>query len=116
MNKIEKKRINISSKRQVTIPAKYFNSLGLEKELDCICYNGMLILTPAPKENSDFNEEILKDLIKQGLSGEQLLYEFKKIKSNLRPAVEKLIEEADKVAESSSVKYLDITDDIFGDD
>ncbi|WP_243117000.1 AbrB/MazE/SpoVT family DNA-binding domain-containing protein [Natranaerovirga hydrolytica] len=43
---MEKRRINISSKRQITIPAKYYEALGLDKEIDCICSNDMLILTP----------------------------------------------------------------------
>lgn len=113
---IEKRRINISSKRQITIPAKYFEALGLDKEIDCIYSNDMLILTPVKKEDPAFAEEILADLIRQGFSGEKLLVEFKKINRKVRPAVEKLIEEADKIAEESSSYYVDPTDDIFGDD
>ncbi len=113
---IEKRRINISSKRQITIPAKYFEALGLDKEIDCIYSNDMLILTPVRKEDPAFAEEILSDLIKQGYSGERLLVEFKKINRKVRPAIEKLIEEADKIAEKSSSYYTDPTDDIFDDD
>ena len=75
---MEKRRINISSKRQITIPAKYFDSLGLDKELDCIYSKDMLILLPVKKEDPAFAEEILQDLIEQGFSGEKLLTEFKK--------------------------------------
>jgi bifunctional DNA-binding transcriptional regulator/antitoxin component of YhaV-PrlF toxin-antitoxin module len=110
---IEKHRINISSKRQITIPAKYFEALGFEKELDCIYSNDMLILTPVKKEDSAFAEEILADLIKQGYSGEKLLDEFKNINRTVRPAVEKLIDEADRIAKTSSLNYADQTDDIF---
>ncbi len=112
---IEKRRINISSKRQITIPAKYFQALGLDKEVDCIYSNDMLILTPVKKEEPAFAEEILKDLIQQGYSGEKLLEEFKKINRKVRPAVEKLIEEADQIAKAASTNYVDPTDDIFGD-
>jgi len=113
---IEKKRINISSKRQITIPAKFFRALNLDKELECIYYDDMLILTPIKKEDSAFSEEILKDLIEQGYSGEKLLAEFKKINRKIRPAVEKLIEEADEIAKVASSNYVDLTDDIFGDE
>ena len=113
---IEKKRINISSKRQITIPAKFFRALNLDKELECIYYDDMLILTPIKKEDSAFSEEILKDLIEQGYSGEKLLAEFKKINRKIRPAVEKLIEEADEIAKIASTNYVDPTDDIFGDE
>jgi len=111
---MEKRRINISSKRQITIPVKYFEALGLDKEIDCIYSNDMLILMPVKKEDPAFAEEILADLIEQGYSGEKLLSEFKKVNRKVRPAVEKLIEEADKIAEAASANYLDPTDDIFG--
>ena len=113
---MEKRRINISSKRQITIPAKYFEALGLDKELDCIYSNDMLILIPVKKEDPAFAEEILADLIQQGYSGKKLLAEFKNINRKVRPAVEKLIEEADKIAKVASTNYVDPTDDIFGDE
>lgn len=113
---MEKRRINISSKRQITIPAKYYEELGFSKELDCIYSKGMLILTPVKREDPAFAEEILADLISQGYSGEKLLSEFKKINRQIRPAVEKIIEEADALAEAASENYIDPTDDIFGTD
>lgn len=113
---IEKRRIHISSKRQITIPTKYFEALGLSNEVDCICANGMLILTPLKNENSAFAEEILADLVEQGYSGQKLLAEFKRLSRQVRPAVEKLIEEADALAASASANYVDRTDEIFGND
>ncbi|MDD2443288.1 MAG: AbrB/MazE/SpoVT family DNA-binding domain-containing protein [Desulfotomaculaceae bacterium] len=114
--RMEKRRISISSKRQITIPAKYFDSLGLEKEIDCIYSKDMLILLPVKKGDPAFAEDILQDLIQKGFSGEKLLAEFKKINRKVRPAVEKLIEEADKIAREASVNYVDLTEDIFGDE
>ncbi len=113
---IESRRINISSKRQITIPVKYYEALGLSKELDCIYTNDMLILTPVRKDDPVFAEEILSDLIQQGFSGEKLLTEFKNINRKIRPAVEKLIEEADEIAKAAFYNYVDPTDEIFGDD
>jgi hypothetical protein len=110
---LEKRRINISSKRQITIPAKYYEALGLSKELDCIYSKGMLILTPVRNEDPAFAEEILKDLISQGYTGEKLLAEFKKINSKIRPAIEKMLEEADNLAKEASKNYIDNTADIF---
>jgi bifunctional DNA-binding transcriptional regulator/antitoxin component of YhaV-PrlF toxin-antitoxin module len=111
---MEKRRIHISSKRQITIPAKYYEALGFSKEIDCIYSNGMLILTPVKKDDPAFAEEILADLIDQGYSGEKLLAEFKKINSQIRPAIEKIIEEADTLAKAASENYIDPSDDIFG--
>ena len=113
---IEKRRINISSKRQITIPAKYFEALGFEKEIECIYTDHMLILTPVKDDDHYFAEEILEDLIHQGYKGEKLLEEFKRINKQIRPAVEELIKEADKIAEEASKDYVDKTDEIFGDD
>jgi bifunctional DNA-binding transcriptional regulator/antitoxin component of YhaV-PrlF toxin-antitoxin module len=113
---MEKRRIKISSKRQITIPAKYFEALGLKNEIDCIYSNDMLILTSVKRDDAAFAEEILADLIKQGYSGEKLLEEFKMINRKVRPAVEKLIEEADKIAKNASNNYVDPTDDIFDDE
>ena len=113
---MEKRRINISSKRQITIPAKYYKTLGLSKELDCIYSNGMLILTPVRKDDPAFAEEILSDLVSQGYTGEKLLAEFKKINRQVRPAIEKIIEEADDLAKTASQGYTDPTGAIFGTD
>ncbi len=113
---VERRRINISSKRQITIPVKYYESLGLKKELECIYANGMLILTPVHNDDPAFAEEILADLIEQGYSGEKLLSEFKQINRKIRPAVEKLIEKADQIAMETSLNYFDPTDEVFGDD
>ncbi len=56
------------------------------------------------------------DLINQGYTGKKLLEEFKKANRKVRPAVEQLIKEADKIAETTSTNYIDRTDDIFDDE
>lgn len=112
---MEKRRIRISSKRQITIPAKYYDSLGLSDEVDCICTDDMLIFLPVKREDSAFSEEILADLIQQGYTGKQLLAEFKRVNRQVRPAVEQIIKEADALAKKATSKgYKDPTDDIFG--
>ncbi|HBN96698.1 MAG TPA: AbrB family transcriptional regulator [Firmicutes bacterium] len=113
---MEKRRIRISSKRQVTIPAKYYDSLELSDEVDCIYANNMLIFLPVKRQDSVFAEEILADLIQQGYTGETLLAEFKKINRQIRPAVEQIIREADALAKVASENYRDLTDEIFGSD
>jgi bifunctional DNA-binding transcriptional regulator/antitoxin component of YhaV-PrlF toxin-antitoxin module len=114
--KYDRKRIKISSKRQITIPAKYYDALKIHKEMECIYTEGMLILLPIRNEKSEFAEEILKDLINQGYSGEELLKEFKRINRNVRPAVEKMIEEADDLAKKVAEDYVDYTADIFDEE
>ena len=109
----EKRRIHISTKRQITIPSKYFEAMGLSTEIDCIYANGMLILTPTKNEGAAFAEEILSDLVARGYSGQNLIREFQRINRQIRPAVEKLIKEADLLAKEASEQYKDRTDEIF---
>jgi len=114
---IETKRIQISSKRQITIPSKFYNALGFDKEVECIFSGDMLILKPVKQEDSYFAEQILDDLIRQGYSGDQLLVEFKKMNRKVKPAVEKLIEEADQIAKLASMDSKNLTNNLFtGDD
>ncbi len=114
--KYNRKRIKISSKRQIIIPAKYYDALKIDKEMECIYTEGMLILLPIRNEKSEYAEEILKDLIHQGYSGEELLKEFKRINRKVRPAVEKVIEEADDLARKVAEDYIDYTADIFDEE
>ncbi|SCZ76386.1 AbrB family transcriptional regulator [Acidaminobacter hydrogenoformans] len=110
----EKRRIHVSSKRQITIPAKYYQALGSVNEMECIYSNDMLILKPVQYDDPGLSEEILADLIAQGYSGETLLAEFKRINRQIRPAIETLIKEADELAKKVSEDHVDLTDELFG--
>jgi len=89
-----KKRISVSQKRQITIPIEFFNSLGIEKEVECYLQNNAIVIRPVRENSGEFDEEILADLISQGLSGQELLEKFKEMRRQVRPAVERLLEEA----------------------
>ena len=112
-NSMEHKIISVSGKRQVTIPRKYFEALGFSNEAECILQNSAIIIRPI-KENtgSEFSEQILADLIAQGLSGQELLTKFKEMSKKIAPAMEKLINEADSIAKGE--KKGAILSDIFG--
>lgn len=96
---MEHKIISISSKRQITIPQKYFEMLGFNGEAECILQNGGIFLRPVHMDSNEFAEQILADLIEKGYSGTELLARFKEQSRKIRPAVEQLIEEADRIAE-----------------
>ena len=99
---LDKKRIRVSSNRQITIPIKFHALLGMSDEVDCHVRNGTLIITPIrPEPTGEFAEEILADLVAQGLSGQQLLDKFAETNRKVRPAVQALIAEADKVTTTS---------------
>lgn len=96
---MERKTIRISSKRQVTIPQKYFDALNFGAEAECVLRGNELILRPAlHRSGGEFAEQILADLLSQGYAGEELLTRFKAEQRKIRPAVEKLIAEADAIA------------------
>ena len=111
---MESKRISVSKKRQITIPKKFYEQLNIQDEVECILKDGALVILPVRKE-TEFAEEILKDLIDQGLSGQELLEEFKKTRTRIRPAVKLMIEEAKEAAKNLRGTGDDEMREIFGD-
>lgn len=68
----------------------------------------------AQHETGYFAQEILNDLIDKDLSGEELKEEFVRMNKAVRPAVKRLIEDAEAFAQENSKDYADKTDEIFG--
>jgi len=110
----EQKRVMITSKRQLTIPQKFYTELGFDREAVCTMGDGMLIIQPATHVSGggEFAEQILSELIAKGFSGQELLNEFKTRQAKVRPAVEAMLEAA-KAAASGTGEYSTY-DDIFG--
>jgi len=110
---MERKIISVSGKRQITIPQKYFEVLGFSNEAECILQNNAIVIRPI-RENtgSEFSEQILADLITQGFSGQELLVKFKEASKKIAPAMDKLIDEADKIAKGDPKSAT--MADIFG--
>ena len=111
-NPMMKKRISVSQKRQITIPIDFYNSVGIDKEVECYVQNNAIVIRPVQESGGEFDEQILADLISQGLSGQELLDKFKETRRQVRPAVERLLEEARLAAQGqgSSDNY----EDVFG--
>ena len=109
----EQKRVSISSKRQFTIPQKFYSELGFDRDAICTMADGMLIIQPAPRvPGGEFAENILAELVDEGYSGQELLNEFKERQAKIRPAVEVLLEKA-RDAACGKGKYATY-DEIFG--
>ena len=94
VNSMLKKRISVSKKRQITIPIEFYNRLGIEKEVECYLQNDAIVIRPVRESTGEFDEQILADLISQGLSGSELLEKFKEMRRKVRPAIERLLNEA----------------------
>lgn len=106
------KRISVSQKRQITIPIEFYNSVGIDKEVECYVQNDTIVIRPVRESSGEFDEQILADLIEQGLSGQELLGKFKETRRQVRPAVERLLDEAQRAAQNEvpSNTY----EDVFG--
>lgn len=113
-NSLETKLVRISEKRQITIPKRFYEKLGLEDSLICELRGNELVLRPAPTEE-DFSEEILKDLVQDGYEGAELIVAFQKRKKQIRPAVEALLAEADQAAQAFNGTGDAETEALFGD-
>ena len=111
--KVNRKILSISSKRQITIPQKFYQKLGFDSEAECIMQDGMLIIRPVKTVyDSEFSEQILEALIKEGLSGEALLTAFKKRQTQVKAAVRTMTYEA-RCAAEGKCEY-ETYEDVFG--
>jgi bifunctional DNA-binding transcriptional regulator/antitoxin component of YhaV-PrlF toxin-antitoxin module len=98
--RVNRKVLSISSKRQITIPQKFYQTLGFADEAECIMRGDELIIRPVKTvSGGEFAEQILAELIAEGLSGETLLSRFREKQAQIRPAVESMLSDAEKVAE-----------------
>lgn len=107
----EKKVISISSKRQMTIPRKFFEQLGFSHDAECFLRGDELVVRPLKVMDGDLSAEILSDLIKQGYSGDDLLNRFKLMQKKVRPAIEMILDEAEMAAEGMGEYYS--IEDVF---
>jgi bifunctional DNA-binding transcriptional regulator/antitoxin component of YhaV-PrlF toxin-antitoxin module len=113
--RMESKRISVSAKRQITIPQKFYEELGIGNEVECVLRGNELVIRPVESE-TEFAEEILRELVfERQLSGPELFEEFKRMKAKVRPAVERMMEHADLIAQTPGTGD-DQTRDIFGED
>ena len=100
---LRSKTVSISSKRQFTIPQSFYQLLGFSNKAVCELRGHELVIRPiADAFGEDFSEQILKELVEEGRSGKELLDEFKKRRSQVRPAVQNMLAEAGKVAEGKA--------------
>lgn len=109
----EVKKLRISAKRQITIPQKFYSQLGFSHGAECEIRGEELIIRPIRERGGEFAEEILSDLIKEGLSGEELLQAFRNRQKEIRPTVEALLKDAKKVAEGKAPYYT--LQEVFGE-
>ena len=116
---IERKIINVSSKRKVTIPLKFYEKLRIGKEIEMALVNDAIMIRPHlsnDERSSDdgFSMEILKDLVSQGYGGDELIAKFSEQRTNINRAINILIEEADEIV--SGKRKGTTTKELFGEE
>ncbi|MFZ3171304.1 MAG: hypothetical protein WA118_04925 [Carboxydocellales bacterium] len=81
------------------------------REVECILRDGKLVIRPV-REETEFAEEILADFIKRGIAEDELS-EFKHVRAAIRPAVERMIQEANSLARNLKSTGDDKMKEIF---
>lgn len=112
--KMERKIINITGKRQITIPINFYEKIGFEKEIECYSDGNVMILKPLKTGTDDFSVEILKDLVAQGYEGDELIAKFEEESKNIKNAIKRLKKDAKEIAEGK--KEADTIADVFGEE
>ena len=111
---MDRKIINVTGKRQVTIPLRFYEKLRFGKEIECFLTDNAVVLRPLSNYDDTFTMEILKDLVSQGYNGNELLEKFAEQQSNIKKAIGLLINEADEIAAGKRKSVT--TKDIFGEE
>ena len=110
---LDRKVLTISSKRQITIPQKFYRQLGFGNEAECVVNGDELIIRPIRAGyGGEFAEQILTELVNEGYSGNELIQEFKQRQSQVRPAVEAMLANADAIARDKA--EYETYADVFG--
>lgn len=108
----EPQTIKISSKRQITIPARYYEAAGFGEYALCTWTDQGILLQPLDMEDEDVTVDILRSLIKQGFEGEELIEHYQEMKRKIVSVRCKLDEAERDVSEGRVDTYENMRDRI----
>ena len=91
--------IKISSKRQITIPAKAYEEAGFKDYALCTWSDKGMFLQPLDVEDEEVTIDILRYLINEGYEGEDLIAQYKAMKKKVVSVKDKLDEAERDIAE-----------------
>ena len=107
--------ISISRKRQITIPERFFSRFQFSSRAKVFALENGIFIQPAEYvSNGEFDEQILQDLVEQGISSQELMDAFKDSKAKIRPAIEAMLLNAKEIAHDEA--EFDTVENVFGDD
>lgn len=113
---LEWRRGRVSSKRQVTIPQKFFEQLNLTQDIEFAIKDGNLLIRAAREHTGTdyFADLILADLIEEGVPKEELVIQLRQKLQELSKAKDKLINDSKHAAlHYNRATYHDETTEIF---
>jgi len=78
----DRKIINITGKRQITIPLRFYEKLNFGKEIECILTDDSIIIKPLKSADDAATRELLQSLVAKGYSGYELLAKFDELRQH----------------------------------
>lgn len=113
---VEWKRARVSQKRQVTIPQRLFEQVGIKNEVEFSIKENYIIMRPVHDVGDDyFADLILDDLVRDGYSGQELVKMFRERQVQFRVAIKGLIAESAEVARTFTGTGDNETKELFSD-
>lgn len=111
----DKKIIPVSEDGKITIPSSFYEKLHLNKskKVECVYYKNAIVIKPVKSETDSFSVEILKELISEGYSGEELIIKFQERTEDVKNAIDNMINEAEKIVSGEIDGYS--LEDVFGE-
>jgi len=97
MTKKIMKRVNVSPKRQITIPKEFFDRMDIRNNRVQLCLDGKrMIVEPVDVKEDlfDFTEQIRMRLEKEGFTGKKLAQKLTEQKQLVESAFGQMIKEA----------------------
>lgn len=94
----EPQAIKISSKRQITIPAQWYRALDFHEYALATWIDDGILIQPLDVADEDVTVDILRHLIAQGYEGDELIEQYKQMKSKIVSVKQAIAEAEEDVA------------------
>lgn len=91
--------VKISSKRQITIPSKFYEAGGFDEYALCTWTENDLLLQPLKVNDEDNSVTILRQLVAEGYEGDELVDKYEEIQNKIVSIKHKLQIAEDDIAE-----------------
>ncbi len=91
--------VKISSKRQITIPSKFYEAGGFGEYALCTWTENGLLLQPLKVNDEDNSVTILRQLVAEGYEGDELVDKYEEIQNKIVSIKHKLQKAEDDIAE-----------------